>query len=155
MTRKLLVLGSCVLLFGCNAVPPETTIKAPSHTTAGFEIVPWNWADYSNRVWISVSGVGVEGFRANSGTLKKVNFSYSPNTGKSAAEAIAISSFDMISGGRSEQLLLKVLFGMEGSSLSDSNLLSDGKAFHIYTFKTHAGATNTVFFDVTMYFNLF
>jgi hypothetical protein len=112
----------------------------------------WRWEDYSNRVWISVSGVGLED---RSNILKQVNFSYSPSAGKSSAEAIAVSSFNMFTGRQAEEFLLRVLFGVRDGSVSHSNLLSNGKAFHIYRFTTPQGLTNTVFFDGTMYHNLF
>jgi|WetSurMetagenome_2_1015567.scaffolds.fasta_scaffold1041822_1 hypothetical protein len=155
MMRHLVILGVCTTLFGCATEPSGTVTKAAAPESVTFDTVPWRWADYSNRVWIAVQGVGVEVPSTNGTSLKKVNFSYSPNTGRSTAEAIAISSFNMFSGRRAEQLLLKVLFGMKGTSLSSSNLLSDGKAFHIYSFKTSEGTTNTTYFDATMYYHLF
>jgi hypothetical protein len=155
MMRHLVILGLCTILFGCGTTPSRTVSKGPAPESAHFDTLPWRWADYSNRVWITVQGVGVEIPSTNGSSFKKVNFSYSPNTAKSPAEAIAISSFNMFSGKRAEQLLLKVLFGMKGTSLSTSNLLSDGKAFHIYRFNTSEGTTNTIYFDGTMYHHLF
>ncbi len=67
----------------------------------------------------------------------------------------------MFAGDKAERLLLKVLFGMEGNWLGGSNVVRDGKAFHIYTFQTHAGSagseckTNALFFDATQYHNRF
>ena len=143
--NRILIFSFCLLLVGCNTAPLN-------QRNANFDTVPWRWADYTNRVWVSVSGVGVEDGRSNS--LKNVKFSYSPNTGKSANEAIAISSFNMFTGRRAEELLLKVLFGVEKIPRY-SDLLSDGKVFHIYKCNTHSGTTNTVYFDGTMYHNLF
>ncbi len=155
MMRHLVILGVCAILLGCASAPSGTAAKGPTLKPGGFDTVPWRWEDYSNRVWIAVQGVGVEVPSTNGSPLKKVRFSYSRNTGSSPAEAIAISSFNMFSGRHAEQVLLKVLFGMEGTSLSHSNLLSDGKAFHVYTFRTSEGTTNTTYFDATMYHHLF
>jgi hypothetical protein len=161
MARQLLVLACCVLLFGCASKPAQTARNEPAPETSAFDTVPWRWEDYSNRVWISVSGVGVESFVLRTNSLKRFGFSYSPSTGKSPADAIAIRAFDMFAGDKAERLLLKVLFGMEGSWLSHSNVVRDGKAFHIYTFQTRTGTaggecqTNTAYFDATKYHNLF
>ena len=155
MIRHLVIFGVCTTLFGCATEPSGTVTKAAAPESIAFDTVSWRWADYSNRVWIAVQDVGVEVPSKNGTSLKKVNFMYSPNTGRSTAEAIALSSFNMFSGRRAEQLLLKVLFGMKGTSLSTSNLLSDRKAFHVYTFKASDGATNTTYFDATMYHHLF
>lgn len=159
--RPLVIVGSCVLLFGCATEPVQTARNVTSQESSSFDPVPWRWQDYSNRVWIAVNGVGVENTRTKTNNLKKFSFSYSPNTGKFPAEAIAIRSFDMFSGDKAERLLLKVLFGMEGNWLSNSNAVLNGKAFHIYTFKTlagtpgSAGSTNTIYFDATQYHNQF
>src|ERR1041384_7519751 len=107
--RRLIILASCVLLFGCASEQVERARNVTAQESSSFDTVPWRWQDYSNRVWLSVSGVGVENTRAKTNILKKFNFSYSPNTGKSPAEAIAIQSFDMLSGDKAERLLLKVL----------------------------------------------
>jgi len=153
--NRLWIAGTCLALLGCATVPPEPVTRADLPETVRFDTIPWQWADYSNRVWISVSGVGLEVKGTNGPSIKKVSFSYSPNTGKSLAEAIAITSFDMFSGDRAERFLLKVLFGMQGTWLSQSNFVSDGKAFHSYRFKTSGDTTNTAYFDGTMYHNLF
>lgn len=156
--HRLAILGICATLSGCttqSAVKSELRDTATSHVAnQDLDTLPCRWEDYSNRVWIAVSGVGVEVGRSN--ILQEIHFSYSPNTGRSSDQAIAIWSFNMITGRRAEQFLLRVLYGTGDSTVSRSNLISDGKAFHIYTFKNPAGdATNTVYFDGTKYHNLF
>jgi hypothetical protein len=154
--HRLAILGVCATLVGCSAAPPVTR-QAPNSRTSHsidpeFATLPWRWEDYSNRVWIAVAGVGLEVGRSNA--LKRVSFSYSPNTGRSKEEAIAIRSFDAFSGRRAEHLLLRVLFGAAHNPLSYSSAVSGGKAFHIYSFTDETGQTNTVYFDGTKYHNL-
>ena len=155
MMLRMAILVTSAILVGCSTVPPRGVTNIPAREPVTFDTVPFRWEDYSNRVWISVSGVGVENPNAKTNILKKVNFKYSPNTGKSPAESIAVVSFNMFSGDTAERLLLKVLFDMEGNWLSSSNVVLDGKAFHIYRIKTHSNATNTIYFDATKYHNLF
>jgi hypothetical protein len=158
---RCVMLGAAVIFVGCSTGPVGTSTTVPVGEPVNFDIVPFRWEDYSNRVWISVTGVDVENPSVKTNRLKNFDFSYSPNTGKSPVEAIAILSFNMLSGAKAERLLLKVLFGMKGNWLSNSNVLLDGKAFHIYTFEAKAdlsgrpGKTNTIYFDATKYHNLF
>ena len=118
-----------------------------------FDTVPWDWKDYSNRVWLRVTGVGLS--TGGDKDLRSVRFSYSPSSGKSEEEAIAIQSFNMFTGRHAEHFLLRVLFGAADSSIEPSKRITGGKAFHIYTLTNKAGETNTVFFDGTMYHGLF
>jgi len=62
---------------------------------------------------------------------------------------------NMFSGRHAEHFLLRVLYGTRDASLSCSNVVTDGKAFHIYRFMSNTGETNTVYFDGTMYHDLF
>ena len=72
MIHWLVILGACVMLFGCAAAPPDAATNRPVHEPDSFNTVPWRWADYSNRVWITVSGVGV-GVPSTGGTsIRKV-----------------------------------------------------------------------------------
>jgi hypothetical protein len=136
-----IVVAVFAALAGCASKTPFTT----------FDRMPW--AYYSNRVWLRVTGVGLATGQGKD--LRSVSFSYSPSSGKSEEEAIAIQSFNMFSGRHAEHFLLRVLFGAGDSSVDPSERITGGKAFHIYTFTNKKGESNTVFFDGTMYHDLF
>jgi hypothetical protein len=75
-----------------------------------------------------------------------------PNTAKSEEKAIAITAFDMFAGSRAERFLLRVLYGTGRLTPNNrSEVLTNGKAFHIYTLTNRIGETNLVYFDATHY----
>ena len=147
---SLIIVVILTTLFGCAAKDPMGR-RIGDH--GPFDTVPWAWKDYSNRVWLRVAGVGLS--TDGDKDLRSVRFYYSPRSGKSEEEAIAIQSFNKFTGRYAEYFLLRVLFGAADSSIEPSERMTGSKAFHIYTLTNKAGETNTVFFDGTMYHNLF
>ena len=108
LLAAVIVVGLCAMILGC-AKDVAITNYSPRFDRVRPDGVIWRWEDYSNRIWISVSGVGLQTRLTN--PLKKISFSYSPNTGKSSEEAIAITAFDMFAGIRAERFLLRVFYG--------------------------------------------
>src|SRR4030095_13445892 len=126
----LTAVGLCATIFGCAKDVSTLKYSLPENRIRR-DGVAWRWEDYSNRNWISVSGVGLQTGLTN--WLKNISFSYSPNTGKSQAEPIAITAFDMFAGGRAERFLLRVFYGAGRLAPIDySVVVTNGKAFHIY-----------------------
>jgi hypothetical protein len=145
----LTVVGLCATFFGCAKDVSALKYPLPEDRIRR-DGVAWRWEDYSNRVWISVTGVGLQTGLTNA--VKKIAFSYSPNTGKSLEDAIAITAFDMFAGSRAERFLLRVLYGTGSlTPLNPSEIVTNGKAFHIYTLSNRIGETNAVYFDGTHY----
>ena len=150
LLTSLAVIGLCLTLLGCaKDVLVTKNLYAPTDRV-GSDGVTWHWEDYSNRPWIGVSGVGLQTGSTN--PMKSISFSYSPNTAKSEEEAIAITAFDMFAGSRAERFLLRVLYGTGRLTPNNrSEVLTNGKAFHIYTLTNRIGETNLVYFDATHY----
>ena len=148
---NLTVAGLCATLISCAKEIAGTKYSLPPDRVRP-DGISWRWKDYSNRVWISESYLRP---KTGANTARRTAFSYSPNTGISQEEAIAIRAFNMFGGGRAERHLLAKLFEEDGNPLLDhSDVVTNGKAFHIYTFTNLAGETCTVYFDATHYHHL-
>lgn len=144
------------IILGCAETSSKSTVRQISRSgTNEFETLRWRWENYSNLVWIPVRGVGLEVTnKAGTNSLTKVGFSYSPNSGLSAAEPIVISALNMFDGDRAERFLLRVLFGVDGA-VEVEHRLDNAKAFHNYTLNSAESTTTKVYFDATKYHNLF